>query len=145
MSVRTERNHRDVAKRADAHGFVYFIRAGDGPIKIGWALDPIARLKELQVGNPEPLQLLMTLADDGKLESELHRRFAHLRLCGEWFCAEEELAGLLWLPGRLPPPRKPETAIWGYQHLKFSDPDGIVLLMTRRPPSKWRSSGSGSG
>jgi len=67
-------------------GFVYFIQAGEGgPIKIGWAVDPRARLNELQVGCPEPLRLLMTLAGDGGLEAQLHRRFARIRPRGEWF------------------------------------------------------------
>jgi hypothetical protein len=105
-----------------AHGFVYFIQADDGgPIKIGWALDPIARLKELQVGCPEPLSLLMTLADEGGLETQLHRRFATLRLRGEWFRAEQELAALLWLPGLMPRRERPQPTVWGYENLTAGD------------------------
>jgi hypothetical protein len=112
--------------RARADGFVYFIQAGDdGPIKIGWALDPTARLKELQVGCPEPLRLLMTIADDGELESQLHRRFASLRLRGEWFRAEQELAGLLWLPGLMAPPTAQQPTIWGYEYLTADDTDRV--------------------
>ena len=37
---------------------IYFIQAGDGPIKIGRALQPLRRLGNLQVGNHEILRLL---------------------------------------------------------------------------------------
>jgi hypothetical protein len=134
-------------------GFVYFLQAGEaGPIKIGWALDPLARLNELQVGCPEPLRLLMTLTDEGGLEAQLHRRFARLRLRGEWFRAEQELACLLWLPGLMPPPERPQPTIWGYEHLTDNernrvravrDPQAatelaeelvLVRVMRARPP-----------
>ena len=82
--VRRCRDHRRVAR-----GFVYLIQAVDGgPIKIGFAADPAARLRELQVGHPERLRVLVTLADDGGLERQLHRRFARLRLRGELFIRE---------------------------------------------------------
>ena len=109
--------------------FVYFIQAGDdGPIKIGSAVDPIARLKELQVGNPQPLHILMTLADDEGLERQLHQRFAPLRLHGEWFRPEQELAALAWMPGLLPPPDPPQPSVWGVQHLTAEDIDRVRAL-----------------
>jgi len=92
----------------EGSGFVYFVQAGiDGPIKIGWAIDPLDRVRELQVGNHEQLQLLMTVADNGTLEMTLHERFRDLHIRGEWFRPEGDLADVLWLSGLVP---HPETA-----------------------------------
>lgn len=72
---------------------VYFIQAGLhlGPIKIGLARNVSQRIRELQTGNPARLYLLgLTYArgyEASRLERELHRRFAPLRLSGEWFRA----------------------------------------------------------
>jgi len=85
-------------RRAIARGerFVYFIQSGErGPIKIGAAANPFARLRELQTGNPYQLRLL--LAEDAgchawALERALHRRFASSRLGGEWFAITHDMA-----------------------------------------------------
>src|SRR5436853_7688747 len=62
----------------------YFIQKGEyGPVKIGRAAYPSKRLRELQVANPEKLQLLCTI--DGDHEAELHCLFDSYRLEGEWF------------------------------------------------------------
>ncbi len=67
----------------------YFIQAVDGgPIKIGTARDVSARLAELQVANPNELVILGTTPLP---EASVHRRFAHLRIRGEWFTASASL------------------------------------------------------
>lgn len=69
---------------------VYFVRVGArGPIKIGKATNPRARLSELQVGHYKTLCLLAY--SDQLDEAKMHRRFKHLRLRGEWFRAAPEL------------------------------------------------------
>lgn len=71
---------------------IYFIQQGnDGPIKIGHTTNVIRRLKSLQIGNPNWLQVLATAHGGHPLESELHARFQHLRLIGEWFEPAPEL------------------------------------------------------
>lgn len=68
----------------------YFIQAvSGGPIKIGKAFLPKARLKDLQIGNPEELQLVGVLGEDR--EEALHRQFREERIRGEWFEATERL------------------------------------------------------
>lgn len=65
---------------------VYLIRAGEnGPVKIGHAENPWARLSNAQTDCPIPLSLIAVL--DGKAEEEaaLHAQFSHLRIRGEWF------------------------------------------------------------
>jgi hypothetical protein len=71
---------------------VYFIRVGeDGPIKIGIASDPRQRRSSMQSGNPEPLIILKTVRGNGHHEKQLHAKFAHLKIRGEWFSPAPEL------------------------------------------------------
>ena len=69
---------------------VYFIRQS-GFVKIGVSADPEKRIRELQTGNPEPLELLHTEGGGYHREAELHQRFADLWVNGEWFKYEGEL------------------------------------------------------
>jgi hypothetical protein len=80
--------------------FIYFIQSGfgDGPIKIGIAANPEARLKELQTANPYWLSLLgvirVTSAGEARdIERELHMQFSmsRTRPRGEWFRPSLEL------------------------------------------------------
>lgn len=82
--------------------FTYFIRMDEpgwvvgeslgpgGPVKIGCASDPEARLLQLQTGSPYPLRLLGYVPGGEKLERELHKKYAHLHMQGEWFRATLE-------------------------------------------------------
>ena len=72
--------------RLDMPNFVYFIQEGQrGPVKIGRAVDPERRIRQLQTGNPTTLGLRHVLPGGPKLESALHRRFEPARIRGEWF------------------------------------------------------------
>lgn len=72
--------------------FVYFIQAGrSGPIKIGVAYDPQARLCELHVGNHEELRLVGVNFGTPVEEKKLHRMFAAHHIRGEWFHPSAEL------------------------------------------------------
>lgn len=65
---------------------IYFAQAGEGGhVKIGWAVNPEARIAILQTGHHENLQLLRTVEGDRKTEAAIHRRFGHSRIRGEWF------------------------------------------------------------
>lgn len=76
---------------------VYFIQSvRGGPIKIGMALDPEERLKELQVAYPYRLRLTHTIEGGRARELALHKRFAEHRLAGEWFEPTPELAKLAY-------------------------------------------------
>lgn len=70
--------------------FLYFIQRGYGSIKIGVSDDPETRLSHLQTGAEKPLRLIAKFpmssrAEAFAVEKEVHERFAHLRLTGEWF------------------------------------------------------------
>lgn len=75
---------------------VYLIRAGEhGPVKIGFAKDPLRRIEDLQVANHETLYVLRIL--DGGLDTEamLHARFSSLCVRGEWFTFHADMLGEL--------------------------------------------------
>lgn len=72
--------------------YIYFIEAiGLNRIKIGVSEDPKKRLKHLATGSPVSLILKGVIAGGHSSERELHRKFDHLRLDGEWFHATKEL------------------------------------------------------
>jgi hypothetical protein len=78
---------------------VYFIRFGEsGPIKIGKTnRNPRIRLALLQNGSPVRLHLMAIISepDEDHSEEALHRRFAHLRIRGEWFDSIRELTDFI--------------------------------------------------
>ena len=73
---------------------VYFIQVGsDGPVKIGFTERDLAgRLTALQTGNSERLNVAGIIEGGGiLLEKDLHCKFSHLRIRGEWFYFGEDL------------------------------------------------------
>lgn len=75
--------------------FIYFISYEGGPIKIGVAKNPESRLRELQTGCPFPLRVLGTMPGTISLERQLHIKFDHLRLGGEWFSRDREILNFI--------------------------------------------------
>jgi predicted nucleic acid-binding Zn ribbon protein len=72
-------------------GYVYFIQANGGPIKIGWSTNPEGRLAALQTATHERLEILKVIPGSIQLETELHHRFMGLHKHGEWYEDKEEL------------------------------------------------------
>ena len=72
---------------------VYIIQAVPSmAVKIGIAVDTDKRLASLQTANHEELIVIKVFAGGGaKLESELHQRFKHLSIRGEWFIFSDEM------------------------------------------------------
>jgi Meiotically Up-regulated Gene 113 (MUG113) protein len=70
--------------------FIYFLRCG-GHIKIGVAKNVDARIGQLQMGCPLPLELIAAVPGKPMEEKKLHAKFRHLRSTGEWFRAEKPL------------------------------------------------------
>ncbi len=61
-------------------------------IKIGVSADVDTRIADLQCSSPESLRLLASIGvDDPRQEKDIHRRFAHLRIRGEWFRPGQDL------------------------------------------------------
>ena len=71
---------------------VYFLESR-GRIKIGFTTRDIReRIAELATGNPDPIELIGTIAvADDEDDRDLHRRFAVYNDRGEWFHATPEL------------------------------------------------------
>lgn len=77
--------------------YVYIIRSGRGnrrPIKIGMADNPKRRIKELQTGNPELLNLVLTMKCNSRkharlVERTLHNQLEGVNILGEWYQVKE--------------------------------------------------------
>jgi len=90
---------------------VYFIQAPTGHIKIGLAENPKRRLASLQTAWPSSLHLLRTEPGGSKEERDYHLRFAELRVGGEWFKCEGELAEFLEIKRHRSAAAKPKVKI----------------------------------
>lgn len=76
--------------------YVYFIKdEKSNAVKIGKANDIEVRLSELQVGNPNKLNVINYIEclkeEDAKyIEKVLHQKYKELRIQGEWFIFDEK-------------------------------------------------------
>lgn len=101
---------RRAAQSVPALDDLYFIRNADR-VKIGRAREPVGRLRSLQTGSSEKLEMMETLEGRGFEERVWHRAFADERLRGEWFELSEQLgeaiayaaAGERWWDHLMPP------------------------------------------
>lgn len=75
---------------------VYVVESGPGgPLKIGFTACLRTRLARLQTGNPAPIRLLAWRTGSPADESDLHQRFASLKIRGEWFSRDALLEELV--------------------------------------------------
>ncbi|MFC5744819.1 GIY-YIG nuclease family protein [Actinomadura rugatobispora] len=91
---RAEQERQERRWDPDGPSVVYYLRRGDGLIKIGFS----ARLHERKLTLQRehgPLELLATHWGDRRTESEIHDRFREVRATGEWFRPSPEL--LRWI------------------------------------------------
>lgn len=73
-------------------GYVYFIEARTaGLVKIGYASNPVDRMKSIQGMSPVKVSLVGFMEGDMQDERDLHRRFAEYRSHGEWFRFEGDV------------------------------------------------------
>lgn len=103
---------------------IYFIGHGDGRVKIGYtARDPYERLANLQTSNSNKLYLLASCPGTMKQEQELHKRFAHARVAGEWFNITTELGQLISEISKSKSPKLTKTQKWSFSiDFSFSKP-----------------------
>jgi len=65
---------------------VYFVTCREAnAVKIGFSVEPRARLPEIQWGCPLPLTLEAIVPGDAQEEKRFHHWFAEERITGEWF------------------------------------------------------------
>lgn len=79
--------------RVRALGYVYIMRC-EGLHKVGWALEPAARVVDLQTGNPFGIELVAAYPAPGisanRIERWVHRLLHASHIRGEWFDASED-------------------------------------------------------
>jgi len=89
-------------RRAAVNGWVYFILGEDtGRCKIGHARDVERRLRGFQTGSSEELTIygVIPAVNPFAMEKAIHKRFAELRIRGEWFTITDELIGFVDMYG----------------------------------------------
>lgn len=70
----------------DQATYVYLVQAVDQPaVKIGYAVNPVTRLAELQCGNAHELVIVALLLGSKQTERVLHNFWRQARVRGEWF------------------------------------------------------------
>lgn len=84
---------------------LYAIQVGDGPVKLGTAVDPVARLRVLRTAHHMRLHLRAAWPGGRVDEQALHARFDADRLHGEWFgCTPELIAFVRERAAAMSPP-----------------------------------------
>jgi hypothetical protein len=95
-------------KSTDTHGYVYAIEDGEY-VKIGWAIDPIVRLSQLQTGSARQLRLLGAMRGVFTREGELHDRFRAHHHRGEWFVLSDEIRSYFLSTAARPAAEEPDS------------------------------------
>lgn len=75
----------------DLNSFVYFVTTASGPVKIGSSSSPFRRIRSLQTGHHEQLELLGIVPGGEPLEQRIHESLLDHRLRGEWFRPHEHV------------------------------------------------------
>lgn len=71
-------------------GYVYIIGVNfNKPVKIGFSMNPWARLKEITANHPDQLQVLFSFKAEKRTESLLHLELKSKRVKNEWFQLEK--------------------------------------------------------
>lgn len=82
-------SRNDAAPMLAKNGCIYCIGPSDARVvKIGWSQDPEKRLRELQTGNPDRLEIHAIFPASQSVERGLHDLFKDLAVRGEWFLNE---------------------------------------------------------
>lgn len=76
-----------------SEGWVYFLKADNGLTKIGRTKDLKKRMYHFTVKLPYELELIHAIESDYtvELEAQLHEKYKHLNVRGEWFNLNEEI------------------------------------------------------
>ena len=84
------RPHAHGLERLHKGTYLYFIRCGDF-IKVGYASDIEAILRQFRRFNPVPVSVLGYVRGGATLEREVHKLFGAFHVRGEWFDVAPEL------------------------------------------------------
>lgn len=126
---------------------VYIITAeGLDVAKIGFSLDPRARLTGHQISSPVALEIAAIIPGDMAAEKALHRRFSKDRVRGEWFTVSSALRELIaafrYEPVKLSSGRASRYPVELIDHLGGTS--AVARLIGARPSTvhSWRTSGN---
>lgn len=61
-------------------------------VKIGYSVNPEARLKELQTGNPRKLSLIGTTKGSPQMEKNVHKFLKRYKHRGEWYPHSQKIS-----------------------------------------------------
>lgn len=117
---------------------IYFVRCiASCRVKIGFSENPYVRFSKIQSDCPTELELTCVIDGAQAGEAELHKRFSHLRVRGEWFADDGSISAEFNAQTSLPrpasrPPFGPNqfAAIMG-----ISQSQASRLLSGKRPPT----------
>lgn len=73
----------------DRASLIYFARASDGLVKIGWTSNQTRRADELDI------DIMATIDGDKRVEAAFHRCFADDHVDGEWFRPSQRLLAFI--------------------------------------------------
>lgn len=78
-------------------GSLYFVHSGaQGAVKVGFAVNPTARLASLQTGNPGKLSLGSEIPIHSDAEAAFHDFMKPHRIAREWYPSDELLFHIEW-------------------------------------------------
>lgn len=75
--------------------YIYIITNQINSVKIGFSVDPNKRVKQLQTGSSDKLELFWYTeisAPIHQIEKMIHKNLKHYKKVGEWFAIEPEIA-----------------------------------------------------
>ena len=116
-------------------GFIYAIRCMDR-VKIGFSTDPARRLVKIRADNAHECRLLGVIAGDMELEAQLHERFAHYHVRGEWFLLKGDVAEFIVMMDEPPylDPQRDRGGLLGWEP---------TSTQVTQDPVQWMRSGHG--
>ena len=87
---RAREHARRIRQKHKTNPSVYFISDGDY-VKIGYSIQLGYRMKSAARWNPRKLELLGRMDNTRQTEHDVHKRFEHIHVAGEWFQFTNEL------------------------------------------------------
>jgi hypothetical protein len=97
----------EVRSEPPGDGYVYVMECA-GFYKVGWSGAPSERLRQIQLCNPLPVQLVGHIKGSMDDETSWHKRFSSKRVRGEWFSlSPQDLETFLGEPVVGDPPKAP--------------------------------------
>jgi len=90
-------NNNNTVKKKNNKGYIYFIKAENGLVKIGKTINLKNRCKNIRDNNLLKTELLFAIETNNltKIEYNLHKRYENKRDKGEWFHLTENDIGEL--------------------------------------------------